>query len=402
MSEIVWILIVVAALAALGFAAWGIHRHQYVKQLRERGWTFVTSPSIGIVYGLNVPPFGMGFKRSVDDQILGRASDGTGFSAFRYKCSQWKSDGYVVTMPLPRPLQPAEIFRTAAPTLSLPGQTMVLGDLTAAAGDAGYAQALVEAAATPLQGPFRVTVDHDRLVLVDAPKPAEELAAAVEQLAALRSRLLASPAATFVGPAAPPSLSFYQRPGWTYVPRDDSYLALLDHTGGGRRHEAHDVIYSDNDGLPFLRLRHEWETTHTRTDSEGRTRTETRHHSEELCEFRTTFPFHALSVNWELFGAAQKFEWEEFNRRYKVRSSAPRFASDVIHQRQMEYLMGCGAPKFAVAGDRILVGGGGSWYPEDIDAASRFLHGFFARVPDHVWRQLGAWPRPIAELAYDA
>ena len=400
--ELAWILIAVIALAATVGAVWGIRRHLYVKELTEHGWTFVTSPDISVAFGLNVPPFGLGFKRSVDDQILGRASDGTAFSAFRYRCSAWRSDGYVVTMPLGRPLPPAEIVHASDTKLGLPGQTMALGPLSATAGDGAYARTLVDAAAPALTGPYRVTVDGDHIVLIDAPKDADELAAAVEQLAATRARVLASPAATLTAPPPPPSLSFYGRPAWTYVPRDDSYLQLLDHSSGGRNHQAHDIIFSDNDGLPFLRLRHEWETTHTRTDAQGRTHTETRHHSEELCEFRTTFPFGDLSVNWELFGAAQKFEWEEFNRRYKVRSANPRFASDVMHQRQMEYLMGRRAPRFAIDGDRILVGDGGHWDPDDIDAASAFLHGFFARVPDFVWQQLGAWPRPIPELAYDA
>lgn len=401
MSEIAWILIALVALVAAGGAVWGIRRHLYVKELTGRGWTFVTSPSIGIAYGLNVPPFGLGFERDVDDQILGRASDGTEFSAFRYRCSEWKSGGYVVTMPLPRPLAPAEVYQTAGPRLEL-GPSTSSGAVTAAAGDPGYAQALVDAAGPVLTGPYRVTVDGSTLVLIDAPKPADELAAAVEQLAATRARLLDSPAATFTAPPPPPSLSFYGRPDWTYVPRDDSYLALLEHTGGGHNHRASDIIFSDNDGLPFLRLRHDWDTTHTRTDAQGRTHTETRHHREELCEFRTTFPFGELSVNWGLLGGAQKFEWEEFNRRFKVRAGNPRFASDVMHQRQMEYLMGCRAPKFAVSGDRIMVGDGGDWHPGDIDRASRFLHGFFARVPDFVWQQLGAWPRPIPELTYEA
>ena len=26
------------------------------------------------------------------------------------------------------------------------------------------------------------------------------------------------------------------------------------------------------------------------------------------------------------------------------------------------------------------------------------LRGFFARVPDFVWQELGAWPRPIPEI----
>lgn len=394
------LMLVVGAIVISG-AAWGIHRYLYVKQLRDRGWTFVTSPSIAVAFGLNVPPFGLGFGRSVDDQITGQAADATPFSAFRYRCSHWRSTGYVVTVPLTRSLAEGEMFHSTAPRLSL-GQAVTVGDVSAAAQDPRYAAVLAEAAAPMLTGPWRVTVDGDHLVLIDAPKRADELAAAIDQLAAVRARLHASPAMDFAGPPPPPSLSFHRRPGWTYIPRDDSYLGLLEHTGGGHNHRAIDIIHSENHGIPFLRLRHDWETTHTRTDAQGRTHTETRHHSEELCEFRTTFPFRDLSVNWGLFGAAQNFEWAEFNRRFKVRSADPRFASDVIHQRQMEWFVRCDAPKFEIVGARIRVGDGGDWHPDDIDRASEFLHGFFARVPDFVWQQLGAWPRPVPELAYEA
>lgn len=392
------LLMLIIGAVVIGAAAWGIHRHLYVKQLRERGWTFVTSPSIAVAFGLNVPPFGLGFSRSVDDQVTGQASDGTPFSAFRYKSSQWRSGGYVVTMPLPHSLMEGEVSHGDAPQLRL-GDLVTLGPVTASAPDAEYAAILAEAAAPALAGPYRVSVDGDRLVLIDAPKQADQLAAAIEILAAVRARLRASRAMEFAAPPPPSSLSFHQRPSWTYVPRDDSYLELLEHTGGGRNHKAVDIIHSENAGIPFVRLRHEWETTHTRTDAQGRTHTETRRHSEELCEFRTTFPFGDISVNWGLFGAAQSFEWEEFNRRFKVRCPNPRFASDVVHQRQMEWMLAVRAPSFQVEGSRIRVGDGGQWLPDDIDRASQFLHGFFGRVPDFVWQQLGAWPRPLPELA---
>ena len=82
----------------------------------------------------------------------------------------------------------------------------------------------------------------------------------------------------------------------------------------------------------------------------------------------------------------------------RVNARDQKFASDVIHQRQMEFLLKAGAPSFRIAQGRIQVGGRDDWMPDDIDLALRFLHGFFGRVPDFVWQGLGAWPRPIAEI----
>lgn len=84
----------------------------------------------------------------------------------------------------------------------------------------------------------------------------------------------------------------------------------------------------------------------------------------------------------------------------RIESSNERIAHAIIHQRQMEYLMASGAPKFAIQGDGaiLLKGFGKKWEIEDILGADAFLRGFFARVPDFVWEELGAWPRPIPEI----
>ena len=399
MGDVLIVLLVIAAAVGIGVAIWALLRHRYVQSLRERGWTFITSPDISIVHQLNVPPFGVGFRRSVDDQIVGAAPDGTPFSAFRYKSSNWSSAGYVVAMPLGRSLPAGEVASLSGPRMAIAGHTFSHGQARATAPDGGYAQQLLAAMGPVLRGPWRVTVDHHNLILIDAPKDAESLAAAVAELAELRTSLLNSPAAQLQGPTPPPGLSFYERPWWNYLARDDSYLQLISHSRGGSHHTASDIIFSDNAGLPFIRLRHEWQTTRTVTDSEGRTRTETDHHSEELCEFRITVPFRPISVNWGWFGKSQTFELEAFNERVKVRAPDERFASHVIHQRQMEYLLRLGAPSFSVEGDgRVLVGDSGDWLPADIDRADHLLRGFFANVPDFVWKDLGAWPRPIPEL----
>ncbi|NHB83998.1 hypothetical protein G7085_03140 [Tessaracoccus sp. HDW20] len=125
-------------------------------------------------------------------------------------------------------------------------------------------------------------------------------------------------------------------------------LDMVDVTRVGSRHEAHDVIVAGNANLPFIRLRHTWQTTSTSTDSEGRTHTTTHNHTETVCEFRTAFPFIDLGVNWGLMGRSQRFEWEAFNKAFRIESDSERIAHAVIHQRQMEYLMATRPPKFRI------------------------------------------------------
>ncbi len=377
------LIIVVVGIALVCVLIWAYLHHKYVKSLEAKGWSYDGSPGISTAYGLNVAPFGVGFERKVTRAVTGNASDATPFVAFDYRSTNWDSYGFVLTMPLPHSLPPAELPKSA------PVRT----------GDAAYAAEL-ESALAPARG-HGLTVDHDKLVLLDAPTDADGLEQALIALTAARTALLASPAAERQGPPPPPQLSFAGHPDWVYVPRDDDLLDQIDHSGAGTGHAAHDIITSDNSGLPFIRLRHTWQTQTTHTDSEGRTHTTTHHHAETLCEFRTSFPFIDLASNWGWFGRSQRFEWEEFNDRFRIESSNERVAHAVLHQRQMEYLMEVGAPDFAIGGDgRIRVKGGDEWLPDDILAMDHFLRGFFARVPDFVWKDLGAWPRPIPQLEW--
>ena len=61
-----------------------VRRQRYVKSLRDRGWTFVGSPAFESVARLSNPPFGMGFTRSPDDQIVGLTSTGRPFQVIEY------------------------------------------------------------------------------------------------------------------------------------------------------------------------------------------------------------------------------------------------------------------------------------------------------------------------------
>jgi len=225
-----------------------------------------------------------------------------------------------------------------------------------------------QAAMSETTSTIELSIDHGHLVMFDAPKDADQLEAAVAQLATIRRALITSSAMAF--------------------------------DGDGFDHEARDVIVSHNFGLPFLRLHHHWKTRHTRTDAEGRTHTSIRHHDEYLCQFATSFPFRELSVNagWFSGGQVVRFESTDFNRQFKVRAGIPRFASDVIHPRQMEYMLAARGPDFSIEPDGSIAVDGGRWLPDEIDAASEYLRGFFRNVPNFVWEELGCQRRPALEL----
>lgn len=386
-----------------------VRKQQYIKAIRARGWEWVERPSIDIAVGLNIPPFGVGFSRSVDDQIVGASAGGIGFQAFRYDSAAFSSRGtYVVTMRLPHSLPEFYAFPTDTGRALVDGLVVHAAQLTAVTTDMEFGTRAWSAMAPGMHNPplssegtplrVDVSIDHDQLVMLHVPRDPSDISAAVDWLAGLRQALISSAAMETVAAPAPKHLSFHRRPHWMYVPRDDSMLSQVAYTRGGQNHRAEDIIVSDNFGLPFIRLTHHWETTYTTTDSKGNTTTHTQHHKEHIAQFRTTFPFREISVNWGFLGRKVRFESSAFNDRFTVRSPIARFASDVIHPRQMEYLLATGPVPFSIEPDGRIELAKREWTPEELDWFSDFLRGFFARVPDFTWKELGAWPRPIPEL----
>ncbi|MEO7587305.1 MAG: hypothetical protein ABIS84_04680 [Arachnia sp.] len=411
MNSVVIVLLVVIAVVAVVVGVWFYKKQRYIKAIEARGWTWVESPGIDITIGLNAAPFGVGFARKVDDQVIGRGPTGVPFQAFRYSSDAFRSGGYVLAMKLPKSLPPAAAFLPDMPRPGLTGALVASSPLHVVARQTDFGREFAAAVIPALGGlrdskqqPMRadVGVDHDQLVMLHVPREPEDLELAVAWLEGVQRALTASPAMAFDGTPPPQYLSFQDREHWIYRPFDTSMLQYVVHTGGGNNHAAQDIIVSDNQGLPFIRLTHTWDTTYTTTDAKGNTTTHTQSHTEHIAQFRTTFPFREVSVNWGMFGGfgGNKVEFESaaFNQRFKVRCPVPRFASDVFHPRQMEYFLRTGGLGFTVDVDGAIRVEGGDWSPAELDRTSEFLHGFFARVPDFTWQELGAWPRPIAEI----
>jgi hypothetical protein len=402
MSTTGWIILAVVVVILVVVGLLIFRRVHYVRSLKARGWVFESSPQLPAVLDHHAPPFGIGFERKPDEFVSGTTSAGIPFRVFEYSYTGGgpKFDERLASLTLPVALP--DLFITAGrPRIGItaPAYDIEAG-LTVSADDAGYARTILDAAVPAIRafsGAERgvdLSIDGQQLVSVGAPKNADELSTYLEALAPV-AQAIAAAAGPYAIPTPPPGFGFYRR-DWFFADRDDSLIAKYGLTTAGHGHRTENVIRGNNDGLPLEAFVHRWETTHTETstDSEGRTttRTVTDHHDETVLAMAMPFPLPMLSIGVGGWGGEKvRFESEEFNDAFKVRTSSPKFASDVIHPRQMEYLMAIRPPGFTIDGQWIR------FFPGQHDTlliglCADVAHGFLARVPAFVWKDLQVAP----------
>ncbi len=404
--------LVLVVLALIPLTIWGVivaRKAAYVRRLRERGWVFTERPSVAVAYGLNQPPFGMGFGRGVDDLVEGTTRAGVPFRAFEYAVQGYGSPGYVVTMPIGPSLPPFFMMRPERPRAGVTGVRLPGGEpYLVVASNPAFAEAALQRAGTHLQTCgsqqfLDVSIDGTQLVALGAPKEPAELPPFLENLAFVATGQQQAQLDEFAVAAPPAEMSFTTHPEWVYRPNDPGALEQVSVTRGGHSHEARDVIYSSVDEIPFVALTHHWKTdrTETSTDANGNTSTRvvTDNHVEQVMELVLPFPFMTMSVNRRGGGEKVAFEKESFNRAYTVRAASPRFASDVFHPRQIEYVERFRPPPFLIQNGRMYVTYDGTL--PLIEAWQAFAEGFFGRVPAFTWKELGVAP-PRFMLEYES
>jgi hypothetical protein len=409
-STIVIILIVVVVLVVGLIAFLIIRRQRYVRALRGRGWTFESRPSLDSVLDHHAPPFGLGFVRKVDEAISGQTATGVPFRVFEYTSSEGgpKFDDRVASMQLPLPLPDLFVSTDHARSgVELP-QVEVDPRFQVRAADAGYAGTALSASVLDAIAAFGqaghkvdLSIDGQQLVAVSTPKDPEQLQGYLEKLGAVAQAFNPGALAPYRATPPTPGFGFYGHPDWQLIGLDDTLIAKYDLTTAGFGHTTEKVIRGSNDGLPIEAFIHRWKTqrTETYTDSNGRTRTRTvtENHSEVVTAIMMPFSFPMLSVGGGWGGKKVRFESEEFNDRFTVRTDNPKFASDVIHPRTMEFLMAAQPPGFRIAGTgmRFSVD---KHDTELIGFCADFAHEFFGRVPSFVWKNLQITPPTFRRL----
>jgi hypothetical protein len=411
------VVLVIGILVVAGIA-WGIvalvRRQQYIKSLRDRGWIFVNSPELDAVARLGNPPFGIGFRRDPDDQITGHTASGRPFQVIEYSSGHWK--GWVGMVTLSRRLP--ELWVTGGDTQPRYGVEATMTPSPGALGpgwqigalDPSYAgEVLTPQVCNQLNGlaggmtGLNLSIDSDQLTVLDPPrKEVAQLGPWLEQLAAVADAIDATPLDHRIQPEQPPRFSFYHHPEWYWIGVDDSLLQVTPISRSGQRHRTTDVIRGrDGDGPPFVAFTHHWQTTRTdsHTDSDGRTttRTVTENHSEPILGFQLPLRMPELTVGRRTLGRGISFESEQFNDQFKVTSPSTKFAYDVIHPRQMEYLMATSPASFRIVDDWVWFSPGDHSQPS-IAHSSRFLREFLAGIPRFVWRDLGMSDSPYPRL----
>lgn len=87
----------------------------------------------------------------------------------------------------------------------------------------------------------------------------------------------------------------------------------------------------------------------------------------------------------DLLGFADiDFEYEEFNRRFHVKSQDKRFAYDICHSGMMDFLLRHEKLTWEVSGDRLLLYGLGTFDPQEIEYCLDTAVGFLSHIPEYL------------------
>ncbi len=395
-----WVLLVVVVVAVVGVFLW-LRRRHYLNRVRALGWTHDSNPAMTAVADLQAPPFGLGWGRGVDELVSGTTAAGFGFRVFEYEYHgagpRWS--GRVACLDLPFGLPDAFLSGEEGPRvgLGMGGRTLVQAEdhgVRVVAGDAGLARDLLAGVGVQARafgeaaGTIDLGIDQNRLVASGAPKDPDVLTAFLAALDPVAQAIATSPA--LQGRQVQPSTPswYYGHPDWVFLGSDDAVLDLYPVNTGGYGHRSEDLVRGERDGIRLDAFTHHWKTDHTETttDAQGHThaRTVTENHSEAVCGFVLPFTFPALSVNGNRVGERVRFESAQFNDAFTVRTADPKFASDVIHPRTMEWLLARRPRGWTVLGQVV------SFEVEKhdlliVDDCAEVLRGWLGRIPRFVW-----------------
>jgi hypothetical protein len=180
--------------------------------------------------------------------------------------------------------------------------------------------------------------------------------------------------------------------GWQWVARDDSWTERFggEPFGRGDDRKAENVLTGTYEGRPVVAFDYSYETSST--DSKGNRTTTT--HRYAVCALGLPSwlptlelgPESLLSRFGNVLGLGDvELESEEFNRRYRVTASDPKFAYDVLHPRTMELLLARPTVSLRIAAADALAWDDGRHSVTELDERLATLHAVLEGIPSFVW-----------------
>jgi hypothetical protein len=368
-------------------------RAEFYEQMGRLGWTYVERPAIDAVAGLNCPPFGQGYRRTVLDQIVGKTRLGVPFQAVRYATDAGGDPyGRVVALRLDHPMPPLFVSLPDHPRpgivgLRIPNQTGLL----VVSPDAEFADAVLEVAQPLLvrwakRYPINLSIDGDSLVGTGAPVDPDGLLEHLEALDDIAAALSHAPSLDRFTIAKPSGLSFYQRPAWVYRPRDDSIMAGAEIARSGYDHEAVDVVDIPERGLWFTGFTHRYKTQ----QSSGKS-TSTQQHDDPVGQMLLPFRFGSFANRWKGYGDPLAFFGSLDD--YAFSSPDAMFATTIVRS-MTDFLSAAAMPPFAIVLDRIHIRPASN-SPEEYERLAWTFAEFLSLVPDVIWRGTGLATSPV-------
>lgn len=189
---------------------------------------------------------------------------------------------------------------------------------------------------------------------------------------------------------------FAQSHGWTWVAEDDTWV---DRWSGppfdqGDHRRAKNVLQGQRDGRPIAAFDYSYQT-HS-TDSKGNRTTST--HRYAVCAVGMPTQLPRLEVTHEnvltragraLGFADIELESEDFNRKFRVSCPDRKFATDVLHPRQMDMLLQKGVVAWRMEGSDLLCWDDGQHSPAQVLERLSLLDDILDGIPSFVWRDRG-------------
>ena len=186
-------------------------------------------------------------------------------------------------------------------------------------------------------------------------------------------------------------LAFAAERGWTYTPRDDTWVDRFEGSpfGRGSSRRATHVLRGQYAGRDMVAFHYRYLT---RSHNGQQQTTQTHRFTVVALALPAALPWLELTgenvltrIGSALGLADVELESEAFNRRYRVSATDRRFAYDVLHPRTMEQLLAQPTVNLRLWGADALLWDSGFAEPEELPGMLAALAQLVDGIPSYVW-----------------